>query len=162
MARTKKTEAGTTDPVKAITEMEASEKDKRIADLEAKLRGLEEKALERVCAAMGLDATDIKTAEGRRPAKAVKEPRVRMFVQNEVNINGEKYIGDITVPLSTSRVIQQAIGDRRMRLLRELTGNNYILQELAGGGFAPRLVGQIDINGEQMLGGKRPAGALVV
>lgn len=149
-----------TDPVDTIKEMAETDKDKRIAELEALVRAGEERALERVTKALNLDSESIRMAEASRTSKA--EPLIRMWVQTEVMVNGTKYLGDITVPLSTSRVIQQAIGDRRMRLLRELTGNNYILEELRGGGFAPRLVGQVDVNGERMLGGAAAPGALVV
>lgn len=162
MAKVKKTETES-DPVKAINTMTKEDQDKRIAELEAKLRDSEEKALKRVCTALGVDPDEVKTAETRKPTKPISKAAIRMWVANEVNVNGIKYVGDVTVPLDTARVIMQAIGDRRQRILRELTGNNYILQELQGGGFAPKLVGQVDAQGEIILnGGKRAAGAVVV
>lgn len=124
----------------------------RIAELEAKLKDIdkqsEESALTRVCKAMGINEEEIKEKE---KALVEENPQmVRMWVTTPVNVNGKKYEGDITVRLDTARVIQQAIGDRRMRLLRELTGNNWVLQELQNGGFAPRLISQVDATGERI------------
>lgn len=118
----------------------------RIASLEAKVKSGEEGALSRVCKAMGVepDAVTAKEAD-KKP-----EVMVRCFVMTEVKINGRTYHGDVTVPHSTFEVLSQAVGDRRMRHLRELTGNNYMLKELASGGLAPHVVGKVDASGERI------------
>lgn len=138
-----------TETIDATVEAMASESEtqKRIKELEDLIRNSEEQALERVCKAMGIDPNDIKKAEVK---KTERSQMVRMFVHYPVRVNSNIYQGDVTIPLDTSRVIQQALGDRRMRLLRELTGNNYILKELQGGGWAPQLIGQIGIDGERI------------
>lgn len=121
---------------------------KRIAELEAKVAAGEEAALERVCKAMGTTSKEIKETE---VTEKEPEPIIECWVPTPVRVNMTIYQGKVQVPKSTFHVIQQALGDRRMRLLRELTGNNYILEELIGGqGFAPRLVGKVDITGEKI------------
>ena len=114
------------------------DRDKRIAELEAKVRDGEEASLSRVCKAMGIDPSSIKAAEAAKAAKP-KEAMISMFVHYPVNVNGTIYRGQVTVPYGTFQVISQALGDRRMRILRELTGNNYILQ-----------VGEVNAEGDRI------------
>lgn len=132
--------------IKEVEVKPAQSSEERIAELEAKIREAEEGALSRVCKALGVEPDQVKGAE--KPKK--QEQLRRMFVRNPVSINGKKYQGDVTVPLSVARVLDQSIGDRRMRLVREQTGNDYILEELGGTGFQPRLVGQVDVTGEKI------------
>lgn len=124
-----------------IKELEA-----KLAAQEAKLAAGEEAALARVCKAMDLEPSEVKSKEDAKP---VKEDMVRCFVHYPVRINSNVYVGHVTVPYSTFRVIQQALGDRRQRLLRELTGSNYILRELETGGYAPHKVGEVGMEGER-------------
>lgn len=119
----------------------------RIQELEAKILAGEQAALERVCKAMGVSTTEVTAKEAAAPKP---ERMIRLFVHYPVNVNGRVYKGDVTVPYPTFQVISQALGDRRTRLLRELTGNNYMLKELEAGVWAPTLVGKIDETGERI------------
>ena len=64
---------------------------------------------------------DPKEVEEKEAAKPKEQPMVRCFVHYPVRINDRVYQGHVTVPYDTFGVIQQALGDRRQRLLRELT-----------------------------------------
>lgn len=119
----------------------------KIAELEAKVAAGEEAALQRVCKAMGIDP---KAIEAAKPAKP--EPQITCFVGTPVHINGNQYLGKVTVPYGVFEMLQEMLGKRRQRLLRELTGNNYILKELQSGGMAPVLVGQVDEVGDKISG----------
>lgn len=114
----------------------------KIKELEAKVAQGEEGALARVCAAMDLEVPEVKAKEPK------KEMMIRVDVTYPVNINGRRYLGIEEVPYSVFQVISQALGDRKQRILRELTGNNYILRDIQGGGQAPQIVGAIGMNGE--------------
>lgn len=132
--------------IKEVETPEGQSMQDRIKELEAKIAAGEEAALARVCKALGVEPEDIEKAEAPKAPKKM----IRMFVRNPVNVNGTVYQGDVTVAIDTARVLQQAVGDRQNRLIREMTGNNYILEELQGGGFSPRLVGKIDETGERI------------
>lgn len=128
---------------------------KRVAELEAKLKAAdadkakqEEAALERVCKAMKIDPNAVKATETKGPDQRV----IRLFVNHPVRINDRVYHGHVEVPYAIFEVIAQALGARRQRILGELTGHNYILQEIDGGGWAPRLVGRIGLDGEAVSG----------
>lgn len=117
----------------ALNELEALQAE--IQELKAKVLAGEEGALARVTKALGVTPETVKAVEA-----VESEPEVRMFVQTPVRVNMHVYHGHVQVKLSTARVIQQAIGDRRTRLINELTHNKYQLQELMSGGYASRLV----------------------
>lgn len=148
--RGKKTESEAPEVAQAEPQAESQELSAlgaRIKELEAKIAGGEEAALKRVCLALNVRPEEVSAREAANPRAGM---RVRCFVHFPVRINMHVYQGDVTVPYDVFQVIQQALGDRRMRLLSELTGNNYILKELAGGGFAPQLVGKINDAGEKI------------
>jgi hypothetical protein len=110
----------------------------------------EEAALARVSKALGVDAEGVKLREAANAAKAPEE-EVKMFVQTPVRINGRVYHGHVQCALSVARVLHQAVGDRRQRIMNELTHNKYQLRELMGGGYAPVLVSsQIVAPGETL------------
>lgn len=112
----------------------------------AKVAEGEEAALKRVCEALKIDPKDLEAKD----VVPVKEDQIQCFVSYPVNINGTVYRGKVTVSKSTFEVLQQAMGDRKMRLLRETVGSNYQLQAILEGGFAPKLVGQYDSSGERI------------
>ena len=125
---------------------------KKIAEeREAQVKALtveaEEHALARVCAAMGIDPKRLKEKESEKPKQMIE-----MHVQTEVLVNGKRYVGRVVVDYELSKVLGQAIGDRRMRLLRELTGSKYIIDELSNGTPAPRLVEQTTEDGAVVTG----------
>lgn len=117
----------------------------RIKELEAKLAAGEEAALKRVCKALDVDPASL-----RDPAPEQEEVMISCHVPFAVNVNGMKYVGKCVVKKSTFHVIQQAIGDRYMRRLRELTGTDYVLKELGTGSFVPHVVGKVDQTGERV------------
>lgn len=106
--------------------------EKKVAELEAKVIGGEEAAMSRVCRALNVDPEMIRDEKPK-----VKERMIRCEVPMMVNINGTKYIGIVEVPESVYQVIAQAVGDRRNRLLRELTADKVILHAIGGGEFRP-------------------------
>ncbi len=99
-----------------------------IKALKAKVAAGEEAALKRVCEALNVSKEEVEKAEltgiSEKPAEAI----IRCFVATPV----------------------RAIGDRRMRLLRELTSSKYVLDELCGPAGAPRLVERLDASGERI------------
>lgn len=119
----------------------------RISELEGKIRDGEDAALTRVCKALKVDPEDVKTSEAKQ---GEPELLVRMHVRTPVRVNTKIYHGMVEVPHSTFMVIAQAIGDRTMRHIRELTGDIYHLKELTSGVFAPQLVGKIGADGERI------------
>ena len=125
-----------------IAKLEADLKEK-----EARLAEGEEGAMKRVCAALDIDVKDVAPKDVKK-----KEPEmiVECFVNTPVRINQTIYQGLVKVPHSVFCVLSQAMGDRRMRILRELTGNNYLIQELAGGGRVAKVVGTVGLNGERV------------
>lgn len=130
-------------PVISTDELQA-----RIRELEERVRAGEQAAMDRVCKALNINPNEI--AEKERARKSHEpEPMCKMWVHYPVRVNMKVYIGDTTVPLSTARVIQQALGDRRQRILAESIGSVYALKEINSGQFAPRLVSQTTIEGDQ-------------
>jgi hypothetical protein len=125
----------------------ADQYEKEIEELKAKVMAGENAALDRVCKAMNIDPESLKTQEPK------KEDIIRLDVNHPVYINGKEFFGTVEVPKSVAEVIQQALGDRRSRILRELTGTNYKIESIAGGGFAGRKVGEIGMDGETISGG---------
>ncbi len=121
-----------------------------IKALKAKVAAGEEAALKRVCEALNVSKEEVEKAEltgiSEKPAEAI----IRCFVATPVRVNMTVYHGWVDVAKSTFGVIQQAIGDRRMRLLRELTSSKYVLDELCGPAGAPRLVERLDASGERI------------
>lgn len=115
----------------------------KIAELEAKVQEGEEAALKRVCSALNVSPEEVKTEERKEP-----EAMIEYFVPHDVRINDRIYRGKVTVPYSVFRVLSQAIGDRRTRITRELTGNNYLLEGDKYGAFAPKVVGKVGLQGE--------------
>lgn len=118
----------------------------RIKELEAKNREGEEAVLERVCKAMGVGAAEVKAKEAAKPDERI----IELFVHYPVNVNGTVYQGKVRVSYDTFRVISQSLGNRKDRILKELTGNNYVLQEIQGVGYAPKLVSTINDAGERI------------
>lgn len=119
----------------------------KIKELEAKVAAGEEAAMKRVCKALDINPDTIKPTNVTTKAA---EPIISCYVPTPVRVNMNVYHGKVEVPASTFQVIQQALGDRRMRLLKELTGNKYVLQELVTGGYAPRLVEQYNAEGDRI------------
>ncbi len=120
----------------------------RIKELEAKVADGEEGALKRVCSAMGLDVPEVKAKEPK------DEMMIRVDVTYPININGRIYRGIETVPYPVFQMISEMLGKRKMRILGELTGNNYILRDIQGGGQAPHIVGAVGLDGEAVTPGR--------
>lgn len=120
---------------KSLAEERVELKEK-IANLEEKVKAGEDAALERVCKALKIEPEEVE-AEEAKPRKPQK--MVRMYVPHEVNINLKAYKGNVEVPSDVAEVLHQAIGARRSRLLKELTGKDYMI-EGEGGNY--REIGQ--------------------
>lgn len=139
-AKKKPAKAKAASPKEGIAEAQA-----RIKELEARVAAGEEAALARVCKALNIDPATVNATKDAEP-----EQMIRCFVSNPIHINGKAYSGDVTVPYGVFEMLQEMLGKRRQRLLRELTGNNYMLTELQGGGMTPVLVGKVDATGERI------------
>jgi phage gpG-like protein len=124
--------------------LEQLEKEK--ADMQAKLVEGEEAALRRVAKAMKVDADEILERE-KKPVDQLVEVDLG---RHRVNINGQVYTGQMTVSRSTAQVLQQAVGDKRMRLLREKFGKDHLVEEVVGMGLRSRVIGQVNEYGEQV------------
>lgn len=127
-------------------EKKVQELEKQKAELQALLAEGDEGALKRVAKYAGVDPEAIVSKE-TTPVEELVE--VEMGT-HEVRINGEVFRGKVTVARSVAQVLNQAIGDRRMRLLRELTGSDHLVETLAGGAVRSRVVGQINELGEKI------------
>lgn len=120
----------------------------RIAELEAKLAEGDEAALKRVAKAAGIDAQEVLDHEDR--ARTPKEALVEVDLgPHEVNVNGRIFRGKVEVPHSVAQVLNQAVGDKRMRHLRELVGKDYLVESL-NGVHVSRVIGQINEHGERI------------
>lgn len=119
---------------------------KQIEDLKAKLVEGEEGALKRVAKHMGVDPSEVADKE-TTPVDDLVEVDMASHI---VPINGTTYRGVVQVPRAVAQVIHQAIGDKRMRLLREMTGKDYVMEEVAGGRLRAKVVGQVNAYGEKI------------
>lgn len=126
------------------SKLEAAQKE--LADLKAKLAEGDEAALRRVSKSLGVDADEVLKKETTAVDTLVE---IDLGV-HQVYLNGTTYYGKRTVSLATARVIQQAIGDRRMRLLREKFGKDHLVEEVAGRGLTVREIGRVNEYGEKI------------
>lgn len=119
----------------------------KISEAELKKQA-EEAAFDRVCRALGVNPNEVREAEKvRAQAEEVLEYDIGSTV---VWINGVAYSGQGKAPRGVVEVLLHAAGTRRMRLLREKIGHDYLLQEIAGGGFGSKLIGKVNEEGEKL------------
>lgn len=130
----------------STSDLSIEELKKKLSELEDLVASSDEEKLKRVCRAMKVDYQDIVTKETTPVATMVE---MDMGV-HQVTINGTVYRGKTTVNVETARVLQQAIGDRRMRLLKEMIGKDYMIEMLQDGTSNVRIVGEVNQYGEKV------------
>lgn len=129
-----------------VADLSVEQMAKKIAELEAMLATSDEEKLKRVCRAMNVDYQDIVKKETTPVGMMVEMD----MGAHQANINGKIYRGRVIVAVETARVLQQVIGDRRMRLLREMIGKDYLIEMLQDGTSNVRVVGQVNEYGEKI------------
>lgn len=135
-------------PVEQISQDHEALK-KELEELKAKVAAGEEESLKRVCKAMNVSYEDV--AKNEEIAKSREEDLIEFDIgRHRVNINGKVFTGKCRCSASVKEVIDQAVGDTRMRHMREKFGNDYEINAVAGMASAPRIVGRVNEHGEML------------
>lgn len=120
-----------------------------LEELKAKVAAGDEESLKRVCKAMNVSYDEV--VEKEVASKGREEDLIEFDIgRHRVNINGTIYTGKIRCAASVKEVIDQAVGDTRMRHMREKFGNDYQIAAVAGTVTAPKIVGRVNEHGEQL------------
>lgn len=122
---------------------------KELEEAKAKLAEKDDESLKRVCKATGIDYQEV--VEKEVQAKDKEEDLIEFDIgRHRVNINGKIYTGKVRCSRSTKEVIDQAVGDTRMRHMREKFGNDYEINSLTMHASGPKIVGRVNEHGEEV------------
>jgi hypothetical protein len=129
------------EPQKSSREIEL---EKQILELQAKAKSdkikAEKDAVEKVCAAVGVDPSEL---EGMKPK--APERIVELDIGSQcVTINGLDYRGRFKVPAVIAETILMIAGAARERKLKEKVGRDMEIIQLATGAISSRQIGQAE------------------
>jgi hypothetical protein len=131
--------------VETKTTTESVQKDKELQ------KQLEEAAMRRVAAAMGVDYDDVLATEKRKKDdEQMVEVDLGPFT---VSVNGLEYRGKAVVKKSLGEVLISLAANKKMRILNEQIGRKHEVISLATGGFSSRTIGTVTDSDALVAGG---------
>lgn len=105
-------------------------------------KAMEEAALKRVCAAMGVSYDDVLEQEKvKTQVDEIVEVDMGPFV---VEVNGMPYRGRCKVTRGLAETLQHAAASKQMRILREQIGLKHEVIMMAQGGISSRVIGPVE------------------